>query len=102
MNVPGDWRVERNSLSIYTTTTAWRACSYTVASADVEPSPAAAPQTRRAPRGLTNGATSACRSPSSGCGTLAERITAGQGTAYGKAVALQQWFTGTRASSGTR
>ena len=32
---------------------------------------------------------------------LATRVTAGQSTAYGKAVALQQWFTG-RGTSSTR
>ena len=44
--VSGDWRVERNSLSIYTTTTALAGLRYTVASADVEPSPQ---QLRNAP-----------------------------------------------------
>jgi transglutaminase-like putative cysteine protease len=91
--VPGDWRVERNSLSIYTTTTALAGLRYTVASADVEPSPQ---QLRDAlvPPASERGYLTVPQ-PFQRLRPLATRVTAGQGTAYGKAVALQQWFTGT-------
>ena len=89
--VPGDWRVERNSLSIYTTTTALAGLRYTVASADVEPSPQQlrlAPAVPDAQRGYLT-----VPRPFERLRPLAARVTAGQSTAYGKAVALQQWFT---------
>ncbi len=93
VTVPGDWRVERNSLSIYTTTTALAGLRYTVASADVEPSPQ---QLRDAPAppASERGYLMVPR-PFARLRPLATRVTAGQGTAYGRAVALQQWFTGT-------
>jgi transglutaminase-like putative cysteine protease len=93
VTVPGDWRVERNSLSIYTTTTALAGLRYTVASADVEPSPQQlrdAPAPPASERGYLT-----VPQPFERLRPLATRVTAGQGTAYGKAVALQQWFTGT-------
>jgi len=91
VDVPGSWRVERNSLSLYTTTTALAGLRYTVASADVEPSPqqlraAAAPPASA--RGYIT-----VPQPFERLRPLAARVTAGQSTAYGKAVALQQWFT---------
>jgi transglutaminase-like putative cysteine protease len=92
VTVPGDWRVERNSLSIYTTTTALAGLRYTVASADVEPSPQQlrdAPAPPASERGYLT-----VPPPFERLRPLATRLTAGQSTAYGKAVALQQWFTG--------
>ena len=89
--VSGDWRVERNSLTIYTTSTALAGLRYTVASADVEPSPqqlrdaAAAPASERGYLTVPQ--------PFERLRSLATRVTAGQSTPYGKAVALQQWFT---------
>jgi transglutaminase-like putative cysteine protease len=93
VTAPGDWRVERNSLSIYTTTTALAGLRYTVASADVEPSPQQlrdAPTPPASERGYLT-----VPQPFDRLRPLATRVTAGQGTLYGKAVALQQWFTGT-------
>ena len=91
VTVPGDWRVERNSLSIYTTTTALAGLRYTVTSADVEPSPQQlrdAPAPPASERGYLT-----VPQPFERLRPLATRVTAGQSTAYGKAVALQQWFT---------
>jgi transglutaminase-like putative cysteine protease len=92
VSVSGDWRVERNSLSIYTTTTALAGLRYRVASADIEPSPEQlrdAPAPPAAERGYLTVPQAFDR-----LRPLAARITAGQNTAYGRAVALQQWFTG--------
>jgi len=89
--VPGDWRVERNTLSIFTTTTALAGLRYTVTSSDVEPSPQQlrlAPAPPAAERGYLT-----VPQPFERLLPLARRVTAGQGTAYGRAVALQQWFT---------
>ena len=89
--VPGDWRVQRNSLSIYTTSTALAGLRYTVTSADVEPSPQQlrlAPAVPDAQRGYLT-----VPQPFERLRPLAARVTAGQSTAYGRAVALQQWFT---------
>jgi transglutaminase-like putative cysteine protease len=91
VTVPGDWRVERNSLSLYTTTTALAGLRYTVTSADVEPSPQQlrlAPAPPAAQRGYLT-----VPRPFGRLRSLAARVTAGQSTGYGKAVALQQWFT---------
>jgi transglutaminase-like putative cysteine protease len=91
MNVPGDWRVERNSLSVYTATTSLAGLQYTVTSADINPSPQ---QLRRAPappageRGYLT-----VPQPFQQLLGLTRRITAEQGSAYSKAVALQEWFT---------
>jgi transglutaminase-like putative cysteine protease len=91
VTVPGDWRVERNTLSIFTTTTALAGLRYTVTSSDVEPS---AQQLRLAPAppAAARGYLTVPR-PFDQLLPLARRVTAGQGTAYGRAVALQQWFT---------
>jgi len=92
VTVRGDWRVERNSLSLYTTTTALAGLRYTVTSADVEPSPQQlrlAPTPPAAERGYLT-----VPRPFERLRALAARVTAGQSTAYGRAVALQQWFTG--------
>src|SRR5215467_11044933 len=90
VTVPGDWRVERNSLSLYTTTTALAGLRYTVTRADVEPSPQ---QLRLAPAppGAQRGYLTVPQ-PFEQLRPLATRVTAGQSTGYGKAVALQQWF----------
>jgi transglutaminase-like putative cysteine protease len=91
VTVPGDWRVERNTLSIFTTTTPLAGLRYTVTSSDVEPSPQ---QLRLAPAppATARGYLSVPR-PFDQLLPLVRRVTAGQGTAYGRAVALQQWFT---------
>ena len=91
VTVPGDWRVERNSLSIFTTTTALAGLRYTVTSSDVAPSPQQlrlAPAPPAAERGYLR-----VPQPFERLQPLARRVTAGQGSAYGRAVALQQWFT---------
>jgi len=91
LSVPGDWRVERNSLSVYTATTSLAGLQYTVTSADVDPSPQ---QLRLAPAppASEHGYLSVPR-PFQRLLALTRHVTAGQSSAYGKAVALQEWFT---------
>ena len=90
--VSGDWRVQQNSLSIYTTTTALAGLRYTVASADVEPSPQQLRNAQAAVASQRGDLT--VPQPYQRLRPLEARVTAGQSTPYGKAVALQQWFTG--------
>jgi hypothetical protein len=91
LSVPGDWRVERNSLSVYTASTSLAGLQYSVTSADVDPSPQ---QLRlvSAPPAAEHGYLSVPR-PFQRLLALTRHVTAGQSSPYGKAVALQEWFT---------
>jgi transglutaminase-like putative cysteine protease len=91
LNLPGDWQVERNSLSVYTTSTQLAGLRYTVTSRDIDPSPAELRSTS-APPAAEHGYLSVPAAFQQ-LGPLTMRITAGRGSAYSKAVALQQWFT---------
>jgi hypothetical protein len=91
MSVPGDWRVERNSLNIFTTDSALAGLQYTVTSRDINPSPQ---QLRRAPAPPANvGGYLTVPSAFEQLLPLTKRITDGHSGAYSKAVALQEWFT---------
>ena len=91
VSIPGDWRVDPGSLTVLTTGTQLAGLQYRVTSTDVDPTPA---QLRQAPA-----APSAENSylqvpgPFRVLAQIARRVTAGQTSAYGRAVALQQWFT---------
>jgi transglutaminase-like putative cysteine protease len=93
MNVAGDWRVDRNSLSIFSTSISTRLAGlrYTVTSRDINPSPQ---QLRLAPASpaAEHGYLGVPR-PFRRLLPLTRRITAEQSNAYSKAVALQEWFT---------
>jgi transglutaminase-like putative cysteine protease len=91
LSLPGDWRVERNSLSIYTATTSLAGLQYTVTSADVDPTPQQL-RLAAAPPATEHGYLSVPR-PFQRLMALTRHITAGQSSAYGKAVELQEWFT---------
>jgi transglutaminase-like putative cysteine protease len=91
MNVAGDWRVDRNSLSIFSTSTRLAGLHYTVTSRDINPSPQQlrlAPASPAAERGYLG-----VPQPFRRLLPLTRRITAEQSNAYSKAVALQEWFT---------
>jgi transglutaminase-like putative cysteine protease len=91
MDVSGDWRVERNSLSVYTATTSPAGLQYTVTSADINPSPQ---QLRRAPAPpASEHGYLIVPQPFQQLLALTRHVTAGQRSAYSKAVALQEWFT---------
>jgi transglutaminase-like putative cysteine protease len=89
--VPGDWRVDPNSLTVLGAGTQLAGLRYSVTSKNVEPSPQ---QLRRS---------AAAPASESGYLTvplafrpllpLTKRITAGRTSRYEQAVALQQWFT---------
>ncbi len=91
LNVPGSWRVEPNSLSIYTTSTRLAGLHYMVTSRDIDPSPAELRVTA-APPAAEQGYLTVPRAFQR-LAPLTDRITAGRTSAYSKAVALQQWFT---------
>src|SRR5262249_28597898 len=91
LDVPGSWRVERNSLSVYTTSTRLAGLHYTVPSRDLAPSPAELRVTAAAPA-AEHGYLTVPRAFQQ-LVPLTDRITAGRTSAYSKAVALQQWFT---------
>jgi len=91
LNVPGDWHVERNSLSVFTTSTSLAGLQYTVTSTDIGPSPQEL-RSAAAPPATENGYLTVPR-PFQQLLTLTRHVTAGESSAYGKAVALQEWFT---------
>jgi transglutaminase-like putative cysteine protease len=91
VNVPGDWRVELNSLSVLTTSTSLAGLHYTVTSRDVDPTPQQL-RLAAAPPAAEQGYLTVPR-PFGRLLPLTTRITAGRSSAYNKAIALQQWFT---------
>jgi len=91
LSVPGAWRVERNSLSVFSTSTRLAGLIYTVTSRDINPSPAELRSTS-APPAAQHGYLSVPAAFQQ-LGPLTRRITADRTSAYSKAVALQQWFT---------
>ncbi len=89
--VPGNWRVDENSLSILSTTTSLAGLQYSVTSRNIDPSPQ---QLRRAgvPPPAEDGYL-AVPQPYRRLLPITKRITAGHESDYSKAVALQEWFT---------
>jgi transglutaminase-like putative cysteine protease len=90
LSVPGDWRVDPATLTILTASTPLNGLRYSVSSRDIDPT---GRELRRA-----------AHYPAAVAGDLvvpeayqrlvplARQITAGQASAYGQVVALQQWF----------
>jgi transglutaminase-like putative cysteine protease len=92
LDVPGDWRVDKNSLSVFTTSTRLAGLHYTVTSRDVDPTPQQLRDTGPPPaseQGYLDVPPAFERLK-----RLTARITAHRSDDYGKAVALQEWFTG--------
>ena len=91
MDVTGDWRVDKNSLSVFTASTPLAGLHYSVTSRDIDPAPQ---QLRQAPAPSPSEQTYLIVPPQyQRLLPLTKRITAGQNDAYSKAVALQEWFT---------
>jgi transglutaminase-like putative cysteine protease len=88
----GDWRVDGATLSVLSPSARLAGLHYSVVAKDVNPSP---DQLREAgaPPAALGGEVSVPLVYQTELKHLADRITAGRTTAYGKAVALQQWFT---------
>ena len=91
--VAGNWRVNRGSLTMFSAGARLGGLQYSVTVKDVNPPPG---QLRRAPSPPPSvlGYLPVPR-VFSGLAALARRITRGRDTAYGRAVALQRWFTQT-------
>jgi hypothetical protein len=92
MDVPGDWRVDQKSLSVFTASTPLANLHYSVTSSDIDPAPQ---ELRQAPAPLAAEQGDYLTVPLQykRLLPLTKRITAGRSDAYSKAVALQQWFT---------
>jgi transglutaminase-like putative cysteine protease len=91
--VEGDWRVDKSSLAVLSPSAQLAGLHYSVFAKDMNPSPdtlRAAP----APSAALGGETSvppAYQTPR--MRHLVQQITAGRTTPYGRAVAIQRWFT---------
>jgi len=92
LQVHGDWRVDGSTLSVLSASARLTGLRYSVVAKDVNPSPG---QLRDAPAppAALNGDTFVPAVYQKQLTGLADRITATRTTPYGKAVAIQQWFT---------
>jgi transglutaminase-like putative cysteine protease len=91
LSVPGSWRVDRRSLTVFATNASLAGLRYAVTAKDVNPSPQELRQTASPPAAVL-GYLPVPRAYSQ-LRTLALQITKRRDTAYGRAVALQHWFT---------
>ena len=92
VNVGGDWRTDPRSLTMFSAQNL-SGLSYSVTSREVSPTPRQLQRSGEIPNSI---ATSYLSVPKAflPLSKLADRITRGQSTFYGEAVALQRWFTG--------
>jgi transglutaminase-like putative cysteine protease len=90
LHVGGAWRVDPGSLTVYSTDAHLTGLHYAVTGKDVNPSPQQL--SHAAPPPAAMAAYLKVPAAFDGLRSLADRITAGQTSAYGKAVALQAWF----------
>ena len=93
VNVPGDWRVDPRTLTLFSGQDL-SGLRYSLTSREVDPSENqlqhdAGPM----PASITSNYLSVPQVYRRALTTLAERITRGQTSSYGEAVALQRWFT---------
>ena len=91
VSVDGDWRSDPRSLTMFSAQSL-SGLSYTATSREVSPTELQLQQSDEMPNSI---ATNYLNVPKAfePLNTLAERITRGQSTFYGEAVALQRWFT---------
>ncbi len=91
VGVSGTWRVDPGSLAVISAGVKLAGLGYTVTSKDVNPSAEQLRESAEPPPALDG----YVHYPATfhRLARLADRITAGRTTAYGKAVALQEWFT---------
>lgn len=92
ISVAGDWRADRQSLTVFGATSL-SGLTYSVTAKDVNPSP----QQLRGAAAPPPSVAAYLPVPQAFAGLLplAQRITANRSSAYGRAVALQRWFTQT-------
>jgi transglutaminase-like putative cysteine protease len=90
LSVRGTWQVDPGSLTVHSTSAQLAGLHYTVSSEELIPSPRRLSHAGAPPAALT--AYTTVPSAFDGLKTLADQLTAGQTSAYGKAVLLQAWF----------
>jgi transglutaminase-like putative cysteine protease len=89
----GDWRVDGNTLSVLSPSAQLAGLRYSVVAKDVNPSPDQLRGAGPPPAALGGEVSVPLAYQTKKIKHLVNRITAGRTTAYGKAVAIQQWFT---------
>jgi transglutaminase-like putative cysteine protease len=90
LDAGGTWRVDPGSLTVHSTDVRMAGLQYDVTGEDVNPSPQQLSHAGRPPAALA--AYTKVPTAFNQLKSLAERVTAGRASAYGKAVALQAWF----------
>jgi hypothetical protein len=91
VSVAGDWRSDPRSLTMFSAQSLG-GLSYTTVSREVSPTPQQLQQSGEIPNSISANYLSV-PGAFSPLGKLAQRVTSGQNTFYGEAVALQHWFT---------
>ena len=91
VSVAGDWRSDPRSLTMFSAQSL-SGLSYTATSREVSPTPQQLQQSAEIPDSISTNYLNVPKTFLS-LSKLAQRITRGQGTFYGEAVALQRWFT---------
>jgi transglutaminase-like putative cysteine protease len=90
LTVPGNWRVDPGTLTILTASTPLNGLRYSVTSRDIEPTGQVLRQAAHYPAAVVSDL--AVPPAYQRLAPLARQIAAGKTSAYGRAVALQQWF----------
>jgi len=90
LGVEGDWRVDRDTLSVLSASARLAGLHYSVFAKDLNPSPT---RLREAPAAPGDDTSVPAAYQTKNMKRLVNHITAGRTTPYGKAVAIQQWFT---------
>jgi transglutaminase-like putative cysteine protease len=93
VRIGGGWRVDANTLSVLSPSAQLAGLHYSVVAKDVNPSPDQLRGAQAPPASLSGDIYVPEVYRTKKLIHLANRITAGRTTAYGRAVALQQWFT---------
>jgi hypothetical protein len=91
VSVAGDWRSDPRSLTMFSAQSLG-GLSYTAVSREVSPTAQQLQQSGEIPNSISTNYLSVPTAFNQ-LGKLAQRITSGQNTFYGEAVALQRWFT---------
>lgn len=92
VRVDGDWHVDRRALTLFSAQDNLSGLGYTATTKEVDPSVAQLERAGTAPISVRRGDLDVPAAFSKLL-PLAERITHGQTSGYGQAVALQRWFT---------
>jgi transglutaminase-like putative cysteine protease len=90
LTVPGDWRVDPGTLTILTASTPLNGLRYSVTSRYIDPTGPELRHAARYPAAVAGDL--AVPAAYQRLAKLARQITAGRTSAYGRMVALQQWF----------